>query len=558
MQAEEHFVQLPQFSIGQASWSRRRLPAARLFVESLETRNLLSVNVLSLFRGQTGSAADEPPDTIAAAGPDVIVELVNGQQTNHTSVAYYDKNTGAKLFQQDLSIFFRPLGGVLSQGDVVVIYDELAGRFALGTLDFSLAGAGKSRFDFAVSIDSNPLDGFTLARYDMNDGVGGFDFADYPRIGYNADAYVVSFNMFPAGLPRDHVDTLAIDKNTLAGHRVMVPGGSANFTMAPASMHDSQPGDPMWFVESSSELGGNTIGIVEMTNVLSDTPSYAITQVAVPDYFGIPYVFGLQPFSANTINTDDARIFNSAMRFGQIVAAQSIVDSSNGATHVRWYQFDTTGNAPILVQTGNIDQGLGVNTYYPSIDINILGDLGMTFMESSTSEYMSMYVTGRKSNDPLNAMQPPVLAFAGQDVYQGGRAGDFSGTTVDPVDGVTFWSANEYKPHDAYWGTGIASFSIDSSVAPPGAAAPSASNLFFLSKEDLAELTPAVRSFTQAAFPTTTPSFTAPVLDPFFDRSNGQLREGTPVAWRALSRFANDNATASDFWESIRSTPGAR
>src|SRR5260370_30865033 len=220
----------------------------------------------------------------------------------------------------------------------------------------------------------------------------------------------------------------------------------------------------MWFTESFSPVGGsfggNTISVVQMTNVLSNTPTFTITQVAVPDYFGFPFVFGLQPFSPFIINTDDSRMFNSAMRFGQIVAAQAVVDFDNFATHVRWYQFDTAGDAPILAQMGNINQGLNVNTYYPSIDINMAGDLGMTFMESSDSEYMSMYVTGRKKADPLNTMQQPVLVFAGHDVYQGGRAGDYSGTTVDPVDGITFWSANEYKPQDAGWGTGIASSSI--------------------------------------------------------------------------------------------------
>ena len=57
--------------------------------------------------------------------------------------------------------------------DVVVVYDELAGHFALGVLDFNFSN--RTRFDFAVSVDSNPLDGFTLVRYDMNDGVGGVD-----------------------------------------------------------------------------------------------------------------------------------------------------------------------------------------------------------------------------------------------------------------------------------------------------------------------------------------------------------------------------------------------
>lgn len=542
--AEEFFVHLPTFFPRRSSPSNRRPLATRLLVETLEKRDLLAVNLQTSFRGLTGTAALEPPDTIAAAGPDTIVELVNLQ------VVYYDKNSGAKLFQQSLSGFFRPLGGVLMQGDVTVAYDELAGRFVLGTLDFNFSN--RSRLDFAVSNDSNPLDGFMLARYDLNDGVGGFDLADYPRLGYNADAWVISFNMFPPALGiRDHVDTLAIDKTNLAGHRVQVPGGAANFTMTPVAMHDAQPGDPMWFTESANEFYGTTIGVVEMTNVLSDTPTFTVTQVGVPDYFGIPYVFGLQPFSPNLINTDDARIFSSSMRFGQIVAAQAVATFDNVATHVRWYQFDTTGEAPILVQMGDLNQGPNVNTYYPSIDINTLGDLGMTFMESSDSEYMSMYVTGRKSTDPLGTMQTPVLVFAGQDVYQGFRAGDYSGTTVDPVDGVTFWSANEYKPHDAFWGTGIASFSISNAQAPPPGVNSSGGEVLFLPMANSARAGLSFPQVTGTAAASTLPArLDRVVVDGYFDTERDRSR-GLFGVEQAQSQRLQEERAAVGPWDRL-------
>ena len=73
----------------------------------------------------------------------------------------------------------------------------------------------------------------------------------------------------------------------------------------------------------------------------------------------------------------------------------------------------------------------------------------MTFIQSSSTEYMSMYVTGRSTGDALGAMQTPVLVKAGQAAYGATfdsspyRAGDYSGITVDPADG-SFWAANEY------------------------------------------------------------------------------------------------------------------
>ena len=55
--------------------------------------------------------------------------------------------------------------------------------------------------------------------------------------------------------------------------------------------------------------------------------------------------------------------------------------------------------------------------YFPSIDIDPVGDLGMTFMESSKTEYMSMYVTGQLKGAAAGTMLTPVLAQAGVTTY---------------------------------------------------------------------------------------------------------------------------------------------
>jgi hypothetical protein len=56
-------------------------------------------------------------------------------------------------------------------------------------------------------------------------------------------------------------------------------------------------------------------------------------------------------------------------------------------------------------------------------------------------------------------MEAPVRVAAGTKVSSDSRVGDFSSTDVDPSDGLTFWSANEYQGSD-FWDTHIASFSI--------------------------------------------------------------------------------------------------
>jgi hypothetical protein len=438
--------------VGRPRPVRRPGPAAvRPRLENLEDRTLLSVDLASTFEG-IGFSGYIPPDTIAAVGPTHVVEAINLQ------LAFINKATGARTVR-GLQNFFAPLTGVLQGSDPVVLYDELYGQFVVGMLDYNTSS--QSRFDIAVSNDSDPNDGFYYARYNMNDGVGGFDFADYPRMGYNADAYVISFNMFRGGSSFDHVNVLSIDKTTLEGHRVRVPG--SHFTLTPAAQHFANPGDPQWFVETG---GSTSMRVVQMTDVLTDSPTFSTTTVTVPSYGSPPNATQL---GSGTIPISGlgTRVYNAAMIYGQLVAAHTV--GVGGLAQARWYQFDTTPGTPYLYQSGTINQGPGVHTYMPTIDMDYYGDLGMTFMESSPSEYVSMYVTGQSIYDGPGPMQTPVVTHPGTSRYTINRVGDYSGISVDPNDGFTFWAANEYKGSGNF-NTGIASFSVSPSASPRGAA----------------------------------------------------------------------------------------
>lgn len=436
-------------------------------LEQLEDRVAPTVSVLHSFAGMNfndTASGGEPPDTIVAAGPNHVVELVN------TAIRVYDK-TGSVLSTQEPSSFFSSLGAVGQMSDPQTSYDELNHRFVVGVLDFDLPGVGRSQFDFAVSNTSDPTGGWTFRRFDMNDLVDGVaDFADYPRMGWNADAYVVSFNMFLNAATFDHVDTLSIDKSTLVGHREIVPGGLTHFTMAPATMHGAAPGSPMWLVEGAGAdpggdaLPGITVRAVRMDNVLGEA-TFTSFPVAVTPYLN-PFL-ALQP--GGVFNTNDARILNAAWRGGRLVASQTVAGLF--AAHARWYELNTNGAVPTLTQSGEINAGLLVSTYFPSIEVNAAGDLGLTYMQSSFRQYVSVYVTGQKLRAAPGTLQTGVLVHAGVGTYLGTRGGDYSGISVDPVDD-TFWAANEYSRSSLdLWGTWVANFAISSTPLRPGLAA---------------------------------------------------------------------------------------
>src|SRR4029450_12911847 len=89
----------------------------------------------------------------------------------------------------------------------------------------------------------------------------------------------------------------------------------------------------------------------------------------------------------------------------------------------------------------------------------------MTYIQSSSTQPFSMYVTGRLASDSAGILQPAVqIAAGGSPVPAGLRGGDYSATEYDPSNPSVFWSANEYmfdsSGSNFHWGTRIASYSF--------------------------------------------------------------------------------------------------
>ena len=426
-----------------------------LKVELLEDRSLPSVTLGASFDGMSVNDTTcncQPPDTIAAVGPNHVIEMVN------TAIRIIDKTTHTTQSTTELSTFFSPVFLGPNQSDPFVTYDGPSGRFVVGILDY-VNGSTPNHLDFAVS-NGDPSNGsFTWTFKNYSVGEGSF-FADYPRAGWNKDAYFISFNMFSTSTGSfNHAQTLTINKSTLAVAS-QHDYSSSLFTVTPAIMRGPVTGGPEYFVESSSG-GGSSINIVTETNVLSSTPTFTVTSVAVPAYQTAPAP--RQPGGRN-LASFDARIFDAVSRttrdgVSHLVAAHQIGLSGSKLGYARWYDFNVSGT-PTLIQSGN-QGGVTSNStaFMPSVDINIAGSIGLNFDESSRNEFWSMYVTGRTVGMPLGTMQTPVRAVAGTASSSDSRVGDFSAITVDPSDGLTFWAANEYQG-SAFWNTRIASFTV--------------------------------------------------------------------------------------------------
>src|SRR5438270_9847612 len=135
----------------------------------------------------TASGA-EPPDPGVAVGANQVVETVN------TAIRVFSKSNFASFATVEFSKFFASLSP-LKFSDPVVAYDDQTNHWMIGILDYS---STKSRFDLAVSKNANattnPAD---WEMHQVNVLEANNSIADYPKMGWNNDAIVVSFNMFP-------------------------------------------------------------------------------------------------------------------------------------------------------------------------------------------------------------------------------------------------------------------------------------------------------------------------------------------------------------------------
>jgi hypothetical protein len=388
-----------------------------------------------------------PPDTDAAVGNNYVVEAVNVQ------LRVFDKTTGNILLDEPLATLF----GASTGGDPYVVYDDTANRWYVSAFDSTDTG-----LFLAVSKDSNPLDGF-LTTYHL-DQVGGFP--DYQKMGYNKDAIFIAYNDY--GSASGNAAIAAIDKAAaLSGtltYYVSSPQPQYR-AMPPAQMHGDTTGGIEWFVSTDgTDSGGNTIRVTKMVNYLSSSPTFTYTSLPVTQYGQAS--FAEQPGGTVTVfpNTTTTQVH---YRHGHLVTAMASAQAGDGFVYPKglYYQVDISGGTPALLKQGVIDPGTGVAVQMASADEDAGGILGLTWMESSISEYLSMWVG---SVDQSGTLTASVAAPGGGFFTANNRIGDYSTIVIDSADNSTFWAANEYIGPDGdtdFWRTHITSFSVGMAVS---------------------------------------------------------------------------------------------
>ena len=510
-----------------------------------------------------------PPDTDGDVGPNHYVQSVN------SSIKIFDKNgnplngpNGTTYNSFFLTLAGTPCSG-FNNGDGFVFYDHVANRWVVSDFAFpgSLPGAGPFYQCIGVSQTGDPVSGGWFLYAIQHDPANPTWIGDYPKLALWPNAYYLTVNLFDGvSLGFQGVRAFALDRAS------MLAGGPANtiaFNITPAGLGDSYSLVPAGFRTGNSPPAGRdefllsvdspATGGVTLTQVhgwkfhvdfavpgnstlgvgANHTPNANITVNGFVDAFTTTTLLVPQNGTTAKLDTLGDKIMTPAVyqnRSGaeSLWASQTVLlNYPNGPTAVRWYQFNVTGGnfpaTPVQQQSWNNGND-GLWRWMPSIAVDQNGNMAIGYSTSSAIQEPSIRYAGRLASDPLNNLsqgEAIMTVGGGHQTHSSGRWGDYSMTTIDPADNLTFWHTNEYYPvtSSANWFTRIGKFQFPISTPTP---------------------TP-----TATATPTATPTAT---VTPTPTATPGQ----TPAAPTALKAT---NETASSFtanWTSVSGATGYR
>ena len=467
-----------------------RLPA--LISEMLRPVPTMPTPLLTFDGINWERGAGTPPDTNGDVGPNHYVQAVND------SFQVFDKSGKRLTPAITFNSFFAqlgnstPCGARQNQGDPFVFYDQLADRWVITDFAFRESNSGNGLPPFfeciGVSRSPDPTGAYFLYALQADPENPQF-FGDYPKFGLWPDAYYLTMSLVEGSVTPQGARVYALDRTS------MVSGGPTNavgFTvqtdfvllhLVPATFRTGDPppdGEPEFLLgidgTSLTEVKGwlfhvdfvtpanSTLGVRE-----EHGPNALIT---VSGFLKAPQV--PQPGTAQKLDSLGDRIMTPVVyqnRNGteSLWADHTIMlNDPNSRTAIRWYQFDVTGGkfpATPLQQQDWSNGNDGLWRWMPSIAVDANGNAAIGYSVSSPSVFPGIRYAGRLATDPLNDLSQgeAIMTDGHGSQTDTNRWGDYTMTTIDPSDGLSFWHTNEYYRFDAprlRWYTQVGKFQL--------------------------------------------------------------------------------------------------
>ncbi len=397
-----------------------------------------------------------PPDSEIAVGPDHVVAVVNAR------IVYRRKTDGVQTFAQDLTGGSGFWGGQGAGGfvfDPVAQYDIFSDRFVVAATERQGA---QQYVNVAISDDSDPNGVWLKVRINVTSYGGGIDF---PNMGVDENSIFITVDFFD-GVPGNWafiIDKADMIAGTLTMNAVRTSDGPRS--LGAMTNYDTAPTAEYF---ATTYFGGSTqIGIRAITDPLGAPALHEFT-LGVPTYKQPPGVDQLG--STNLVSTVDYRIKHGVVRNGSMWVAHNTNEpdgdggpfSEDPIARVRWHEINlngwpTSGSDPTLAQSGTLNYGVGIHTWFPGISVDDAGNAGIIFSRASADEFISVARAVRRATDPPGTFRQSVMMQTSTTPEPLDRWGDYAGIQEDPSEPGVFWGHTEYRT--SAWRTWVGRFS---------------------------------------------------------------------------------------------------
>jgi len=407
-----------------------------------------------------------PPDTEGDVGLHYYV------QWNNLIFAIYDKTTGTIASGGGPfagNSIWSGFGGVCetnNNGDPIVLYDHLAGRWLLsqfainyGVQCFALSQTGDPR---------GPYDrwAFTVSPNQNN---------DYPKIGIMPQSYVLTTRDFPSGTPPFAAATLFDRKAMLAGDpaaRFVSDGVNCGADCVdgwqPPHLEGPPPpaGTPVILTKVwDDDFDGPVTGCDGVrlwryeVDWSVDPPTTSFAEL--PTACGVNFDNDMCGFfnrdciaqlgtTQRLDPVDELQMYRAQYRHWpnyDSLMVDTTVDAGGDRAGQHWAELRNSGSGWTIYQEGTYAPADTLNRWMGSIAMDGDGNIALGFSTSSATTYPSIAYNTKQASDPADGM-----LSGGEQVLHSGtgsqtganRWGDYSAMSVDPVNDCTFFYTQEY------------------------------------------------------------------------------------------------------------------
>lgn len=426
-----------------------------------------------------------PPDSMGAVGPTQFIVAINGR------VKSFSKNTGFTdgALDADMDVFFNSVRGGKFTSDPRIRYDRATDRWFI--IIITVPDFGSNKLLIAVS-DGGVITGSTTWRF-FSINMGGDVFLDYPTLGIDANALYVGGATFS---DTNSSRVIVIRKSSILGSGPIVStffnnlinsSGEGMFVPQGVDNFDSTATTGYFIGVDNLRFGSLVMRRVSDpggTPTLSGNIRFTVPATQYP--LRVPHLGNNRGFAGRLDSIDD-RLMMAQVRNGRLWTTHNIGVNNKGVgagtitrTGARWYQLGNLGGTPTLLQSGTLSKKTSTNNqqvrsfWMPSLMVSGQEAMALGCSVAGWNDRANAAVARRFNSDSDGILSSPKFITNTSSSYNPPgdpgsngnprRWGDYSYTSVDPCDDMTFWTIQEYCDSNNSWAVRVAQI-----IAPPPA-----------------------------------------------------------------------------------------